>query len=221
MKLNIYLREKFGISRNEAERLIKAKQIKVNGSIAKGSQEIGGKEKIEIIKKLEERKYFAYNKPRGLLTQGKASEKSVVTIFKKEGLFPIGRLDKDSEGLMILTNDGTITTKILESESKKDKEYEVETDKPLPPNAEFKFKTGMSVPEFGKLKPAKLKTLATKIYSITIIEGKKHQVRIMFGILGSKVLKLKRIRIGNVLLGNLRPGQKRVLSKKEIEILSK
>lgn len=219
MKINIYLREKFQISRNEAERLLKAGKIKVNGKIVKGSTELTGKEKIEIIKNISKKEYFAYNKPYGLLTQGTKEEKSVVTLFKKHDLFPIGRLDKDSEGLMILTNDGTITSKILETESKKEKEYEIETDKPIPKKAETIFRRGMESRELGKLKPAKVKITADKRARISIVEGKKHQIRIMFLEMGAKVIKLKRVRIASVELGALKPGQKRPLTKKELTSL--
>lgn len=219
MKINIYLRDKFGISRNEAERLLKTGQVKVNGKIAKGSTEVEAKDKVEITKKIYEKEYFAYNKPYGLLTQGTKEEKSVVTLFKKHNLFPIGRLDKDSEGLMILTNDGSITAKVLETESKKEKEYEVETDKLIPKKAETIFRRGMDSRELGKLKPAKVKITGDKKARISIIEGKKHQIRIMFLEMGAKVIKLKRVRIASVELGALKPGQKRPLTKKELASL--
>lgn len=219
MKINIHLRDKFGISRNEAERLLKAGQIKINGKVAKGSVEVTPKDKVEITKKIHEKEYFAYNKPYGLLTQGKAEEKSVVTLFKKHHLFPIGRLDKDSEGLMILTNDGSITAKVLEAESKKEKEYEVETDKLIPKKAEITFRTGMNSRELGKLKPAKVKITADKKARISIIEGKKHQIRIMFLEMGAKVTRLKRVRIASVEIGGLKAGQKRPLTKKELASL--
>lgn len=219
MKINIHLRDKFGISRNEAERLLKTGQVKVNGKIAKGSTEVEAKDKVEITKKIYEKEYFAYNKPYGLLTQGTKEEKSVVTLFKKHNLFPIGRLDKDSEGLMILTNDGSITAKVLETESKKEKEYEVETDKLIPKKAETIFRRGMDSRELGKLKPAKVKITGDKKARISIIEGKKHQIRIMFLEMGAKVIKLKRVRIASVELGALKPGQKRPLTKKELASL--
>ena len=134
-------------------------------------------------------------------------------------LFPSHDIDKDSEGLMILTNDGTITSKILETESKKEKEYEVETDKPIPKKAETIFRRGMESRELGKLKPAKVKITADKRARISIIEGKKHQIRIMFLEMGAKVIKLKRVRIASVELGALKPGQKRPLTKKELASL--
>ena len=157
--------------------------------------------------------YLAYYKPRGLATQALGETESVVMNWKDKGLFPVGRLDKMSEGLLILTNDGRLTTKLTGPDSKFEKEYLVNVAEGIREGIPDIFAKGMETKTFGKLLPVKAKIIARHTIRIVLHEGKHHQIRVMFGELGLTITGIKRVRIGNVKLGNLRPSQTRELAE--------
>ena len=123
----------------------------------------------------------------------------------------MGRLDKESEGLLLLTNDGRFVTEVLSEDSKYEKEYIVTVKEPLRPGVVRIFKSGMETKTLGKLLPAKAKIMNKNTLQVILNEGKRHQIRIMLNELRYTIASLKRIRVGNIKLGNLRPGQTREL----------
>jgi 23S rRNA pseudouridine2605 synthase len=143
--------------------------------------------------------------------------------YRHIGLYPAGRLDKDSTGLLLLTNDGALTYRLTHPRFEHEKEYLVQLDKRLESSAITKLRTGIKL-EDGLTRPARVRTLKTEpsSYCITVHEGKKRQLRRMFASLGYRVMTLRRVRIGNLSLGNLKEGETRELTAPEVrELLGK
>jgi 23S rRNA pseudouridine2604 synthase len=153
---------------------------------------------------------MAYYKPRDLPTQDLPGRKSVITEWKEKGLYPIGRLDKSSEGLLLLTNDGRFAREVLSK--KYEKEYLVAVKEPLRQGIIKIFQSGMQTEALGKLLPAKARIINKTKFQIILNEGKRHQIRIMLNELGYTIVSLKRIRIGNIKIENLKSGQTRPIS---------
>jgi len=216
IRINKYLRDKGLASRRESDLLIRDKKILVNGKVAQLGMLINKEDRVDIKESNKKLIYLAYYKPRGLATQSIGDEPSVIKNWESKRIFPIGRLDKESEGLLILTNDGRITSKILNIKGIFEKEYLVEVREKLANNIVEIFKKGMST-EIGNLLPAQAKILNTRQIKIILHEGKKHQIRIMLGELGYTILSLKRIRIGGINIGKLKPGETRNLTKAEVD----
>ncbi len=222
IRINKYIRDKGLSSRREADALIESGKVLVNGKPAKMGMLINEGDEVTLKSNAKkEYKYLAYYKPRGLATQSEKGSPSVIGEWRDEGLFPIGRLDKESEGLLILTNDGRATTKILSSEEKFEKEYVVKTREKLREGILKIFQKGMETKSLGKLLPAQAEIIDGHTLSVSLREGKRHQIRVMLAELGYTVSGLKRIRIGHIKLGKLRPEETRELSKSEVELLFK
>lgn len=222
IRINKYIRDKGLASRKEADKLIEKGFVLVNGKRAEMGMLVGVKDKVTLKESGAQKKTcLAYYKPRGLATQTSTDAPSVIDEWQKKGLFPVGRLDKESEGLLLLTDDGRITTSILGADSKLDKEYTVKVREKLRPGIIAIFAKGMETKTFGKLLPAKARILDEHVLSITIHEGKRHQIRIMLDELNYTVTSLKRVRIGKISLGALRPNNTRALRDSEIEELLK
>jgi len=211
IRINKYLRDKGLASRREADKLIESGDVFINGKKAENGMMVKESDKVEVKGKQKEHHYVAYYKPRGLATQDLIGKKSVISEWKDSGLYPIGRLDKESEGLLLLTNDGRFVTEVLSEDSKYEKEYIVTVKEPLRPGVVRIFKSGMATKTLGKLLPAKAKIMNKNTLQVILNEGKRHQIRIMLNELRYTIASLKRIRIGNIKLGNLRPGQTREL----------
>jgi 23S rRNA pseudouridine2604 synthase len=218
IRINKYIREKGIASRKEADKLVVAGLVLINGKTAKVGEMVVESDRVEVrgdrVGKKHE--YFAYYKPRGLATQGPEGGESVITLWAKKGLFPVGRLDKESEGLLILTNDGRVSTSVLGPASGFEKEYLVKVNEPLRTGVEAIFEKGMRTETFGNLLPAKARVLDDHAISVILREGKRHQIRVMLGELGYTVSELKRVRVGGIKLSSLRPGQVRELGEKEV-----
>lgn len=210
-RINKYLRDKGLASRREADKLIESGDVFINGKKAENGMMVKESDKVEVKGKQKEHHYVAYYKPRGLATQDLVGKKSVISEWKDSGLYPIGRLDKESEGLLLLTNDGRFVTEVLSEDSKYEKEYIVTVKEPLRPGVVRIFKSGMETKTLGKLLPAKAKIMNKNTLQVILNEGKRHQIRIMLNELRYTIASLKRIRVGNIKLGNLRPGQTREL----------
>lgn len=220
IRLNKYLRDKGYASRKEADVLIEKGFILVNGKRAEIGMLVQEKDVVTLKEnKAKKKTYLAYNKPRGLATQSLGDAPSVINEWQKKGLFPVGRLDKESEGLLILTDDGRITTSILGADSKTEKEYTVKVREKLRPGLIAIFEKGMDTENLGKLLPAKAKILSDHTISISIREGKRHQVRVMLSELNYTVNSLKRVRIGKISLGSLKSGSTRPLNEGEVASL--
>ncbi len=221
IRINKYLRDEGVASRREADELVKAGSVFINGVRAEMGALVGGKDKV-TLKGVKDKEYIylAYYKPRGIPTQSN-EEENVIEQWADQGLFPIGRLDKQSEGLIILTNDGRITAKVLGAENRFEKEYLVKVKEHLRSGVERIIKKGMTTETFGKLLPAEAKIIGDSEIKIVLHEGKKHQIRVMLSELNYTVTGLKRLRIGEIKLGSLKPGETRKLISKEVETFFK
>ena len=218
IRINKYLRDKGFASRREADELISAGNILINGTVAKTGMLVNESDKV-VLNQPHPKKYvyLAYHKPRGLPTQGLSGDRSVIADWEKKGLFPVGRLDKMSEGLLILTNDGRVTTKILGTDARFEKEYIATVRENLRAGVVAIFKKGMETVSLGKLLPADAALIDSHTIKIILHEGKHHQIRVMLGDLGYTITSLKRVRIGHISLDNLERGETRPLNKKESE----
>lgn len=216
--LNKYLALKQICSRKEADRLLKSKKITVNGKLGEPGQMIYETDKVtvQIDKKLI---YLAYHKPRGIITHSpQGSERGIADIFKyPEQVFPVGRLDKASSGLIILTNDGRVTDRLLNPDFWHEKEYEVLVNKSLTPDVIRQLAAGVTLDDGYLTRRCKVYKISEKIFGIILTEGKKHQIRRMCQSVGLKVVDLKRVRIMNIELGNVKPGGYRKMVGKELE----
>ena len=222
MRINKYLAQQGYATRRSADTLIEKKRVFVNGTPATLGQKVEKTDLIEI-KDFDTThfRYILYNKPRGIITHSPAShETDILTQLKKDhkisGVFPVGRLDKDSEGLILLTNDGRITDRILNPDQEHEREYEVTVDKKVSNFLINNLTRGINI-EGYVTKPAKAtaNTMNDRIFSITLTEGKKHQVRRMCAALGFQVKALKRTRMLDLTLKNLKPGAFYELKPKE------
>lgn len=225
-RLNKYISESGFCSRREADRLIEANRVTINGKkpelgtkVMPGDDvRVDNKSIAATAKNKSDRVYIAYNKPIGITctTEKKVKGNIVHAIGHKERIFPIGRLDKPSEGLIFLTSDGDIVNKILRAENAHDKEYVVTVDKPI--SERFVKRMSQGVPILGTItNPCKVTPQGKFVFRIILTQGLNRQIRRMCEYLGYEVKKLKRVRIMNVKLGNLKPGQWRDLSEQEMK----
>ncbi len=216
--INKYLALKKISSRKEADRLLKAGKIRINGRLAEPGQMVGESDEVDVDVN-ENFIYLAYHKPKGIIThspQGK--EKSIADIFKtKEKVFPIGRLDKASSGLIILTNDGRITDRLLNPDVWHEKEYEVTVNKKLEPRTLRQLEQGVKLDDGYLTRPCKTRMLGDRKFGIILTEGKKHQIRRMCQALGYHVDELKRIRVINIRLADIKAGGFREIKGQEKE----
>ena len=226
INLNKYISSTGICSRREAEKLITDGKVTINGQptqlgnrVFEGDDvRINGQPLIAKPKTL----YIAFNKPVGIVstTDSKERKNIVKYINHPERLFPIGRLDKPSEGLIFLTNDGDIVNKILRAGNNHEKEYIVTVDKPI--NDEFIEKMSSGIPILGTVtKKCKVEMISDYIFNITLTQGLNRQIRRMCEHLGFEVTKLKRTRIMNVNLGSLKTGEWRELTSAEMDIINK
>lgn len=226
MRINKYLTQANYCSRREADRLIEAGKIKINSQKAKLGDQVGSSDKVFIDRnQIEldqiEKIYLAYNKPVGVIctTDPKAKGNIVSAVGSPERVYPVGRIDVASSGLILLTNDGDLVNKILKAENKVEKEYIVEVDHKITPGFLDKMHHGVNIGARRKTLPAYVKKINDRNFSITIMEGRKRQVRRMCEALGYEATGLIRVRIGNLTLGKLAPGQSKRISKQKIEAL--
>jgi len=207
-------------SRRKAEDLIAAGKVKVNGkTISLGDQaEEDDKITVEGIGVKKQRKiYLMFNKPLGCVTA--LSDKQYKTVNDyikiKERVFPIGRLDYNTSGLLLLTNDGDFANKIMHPRNEIKKTYLVRINRPILEKEMSIIEHGVNLND-GKTSPAKIRLLSDKLLELTIHEGRYRVVRRMFEELGIQVKALERVRIGHLNLGTLKEGQYRSLTRKEI-----
>ena len=209
IRINKYLRDKGLASRREADKLVEDGLVFINRKKAVNGMLVNESDKVEVRGKQKEYQYIAYYKPRGLATQDIKGKKSVISEWADKGLYPIGRLDKESEGLLLLTNDGRFAREVLSENPKYEKEYVVTVKEPLRAGIPAIFKSGMKTKILGKLLPAKAEIINRTTLRVVLNEGKRHQIRIMLSELRYTITSLKRVRIGDINLGNLKPRQTR------------
>lgn len=220
-RLNKYLSDAGYCSRREADKLIEAGEVKIDGKVALvGSRVLPGQlveVKGKTLSKDESLVLIAFHKPRGIVcTTDKREKDNIIDYINyPKRIYPIGRLDKDSEGLILLTNDGNIVNKILRAGNHHEKEYIVTVNKPITSN----FLKGMAagVPILDTVtNPCEIKALDKFTFQIILTQGLNRQIRRMCEYFGYKVLTLKRIRIMNINLGHLQVGGYRNVTEKEI-----
>ncbi|MDQ3552645.1 MAG: 23S rRNA pseudouridine(2604) synthase RluF [Bacteroidota bacterium] len=223
--LNKYISESGFCSRREADRYIEEGRVSINGKEAhKGNRVVAGdvvKIDGEPLPKRQAAVYLMLNKPKGITCTTDLKDKTNIIQYvnHKQRIFPIGRLDKLSEGLIFLTNDGDIVNKILRAGNGHEKEYIVTTDK----NFDFDFikqmREGVRIPG-GKTKPCFVKGEGPNRFRIILTQGLNRQIRRMCEALGYRVSSLKRIRIMNITLSGLAPGKWRYFTPAEIESIN-
>ena len=227
MRINKYLAEQKIASRREADVLVSEGKVLINDKVAVLGQAVNEGDKVKVAGSTKKYVYLAYYKGRGVITHSPAEgEVDIITRLKKDysitNVAPVGRLDKDSEGLIILSNDGRITGPLLDPEANHEKEYEVTVDKPITGMFTKIMELGVEI-EGYRTKPAIVKTSTrnNKKFNITLTEGKKHQIRRMCAALGYQVQSLKRVRIMSLEVGTLKPNQYRKISGNELKQLLK
>ena len=225
MRINKLLSNYGYCSRKEVRRLIEDERIIVNGKLCEQGQWVKESDDIfldgERVQK-KEKIYIALNKPRGIVcTLSREIKDNIIDFLNyKDYVFPVGRLDKDSEGLIIMTNDGDLANRILSSESYHEKEYIVTLDQPFYDDFIEKMERGVEI--LGQVtKPCKLKRINENTYSIILTQGLNRQIRRMSKVFGFNVVKLERIRILNITLEDIEYGKWRCINREEIEILEK
>ncbi len=217
MRINKYLASKKYCTRREADELIAGGKVQINGRRAQLGDKVQETDDVKVTFKPRTFRYFAYNKPRGVVThsaQGE-EEKEILDLIPEKGVHPVGRLDKDSFGLIILTDDGRLTDALLNPDHEHEKEYEVKTLTPVPRFFKGKMEAGVDIGGYTT-KPCTIDMYDDSHFSITITEGKKHQIRRMCGALGQSAVELKRKRILNISLGKLKSGAYRAIEGKEL-----
>lgn len=230
MRLQVFLSHSGACSRRKAMELIKQGQVIVSGKIVyEPSYEVNADAQVYLgAKKVELRKnsYLVLNKPRGVVTTlyDKYAKHTVKDLLPAgyRHLYPVGRLDKDSEGLLLFTNDGDLAFRLLHPRFKVDKVYYVQARGRLRREDIRRLEKGVFI-DGRRTHPAKISLISSKpgstAFKITIHEGRKRQIRLMLAGLGSKVTCLRRIQYGPLRLDNLRPGEWRMLTQDEVACL--
>ncbi|MFF2500755.1 23S rRNA pseudouridine(2604) synthase RluF [Peribacillus sp. NPDC058075] len=226
MRINKFISESGITSRRGADKWIAEGRVTINGTVAElGSQaEPGDDVRVDgkPIKVEQQNVYIALNKPIGITSTTEKHIKGNIVDFVNHPLriFHIGRLDKDSSGLILLTNDGDIVNEILRAENKHEKEYIVTVDKPITASFIKDMSSGVEILDTKTL-PCKVKQLTQYTFNITLMQGLNRQIRRMCSALGYEVRDLHRIRIMNIHLDGLANGQWRDLTEDELTELFK
>lgn len=219
IRINKYLAALDLSTRRGADELIKKRAVRINGRIAVLGDIVNKGDKVEAAGAATRKKYsyFAYYKPRSVITHSpQKGEKSIAAVFEKKGIFPVGRLDKESEGLIILTDDGRVVKKLLSPEYGREKEYIVKVRTPLKTNFLKKIGGGVNI-EGYLTKKCRADKIGDFTFKIILTEGKKHQIRRMCAAFGYAVAGLKRTRVINIRLETLKPNQSREIKGPELE----
>jgi len=217
MRIQRFIALNSSFSRRAAEKLIDEGRVKLNGKtvIEQGVQVVPGdsvKVNGKLLKPVEEKITIMLNKPKGYVTtkSDELNRKTVMDLIPNKNLVPVGRLDKDTEGLLLFTNDGDLAYNLTHPKFEHEKEYEVRLRNPLSKEDKEKLEKGVKI-DGRRTAPSKITNLKGKECNITIHEGRKRQIRRMFEVVGNKVIYLKRIRIGKLKLGTLKVGKFKIL----------
>ncbi len=230
MRINNYISSAGLCSRRKADELIRAGKVTINGVVAVLGATVNPADLVAVdgqtVKPVKTDIYIALNKPRGIISTTERQVKGNIIDFVNhpERIFPVGRLDKDSEGLILLTNDGSCVNKILRNENKHEKEYIVTVNKPIRPA----FLKGMSAgvriynpvrKEYTLTNPSRVVQIDDRTFRIFLTQGLNRQIRRMCSHFGYQVVKLLRVRILNIELKDLPSGQWRDLTEEELRTL--
>jgi 23S rRNA pseudouridine2604 synthase len=224
MRLNKYLSETGMCSRREADAWIVSGRVSINGKRAELGTQVQEGDEVCVdnhtvgTRKKKKKIYICLNKPVGITctTEHGVKDNIVDFIGHEERIFPIGRLDKESEGLILLTNNGDIVNDILRSENNHEKEYLVTVDKPITDTFIAGMAGGVRILD-TKTKPCKVSRLGKYEFRIILTQGLNRQIRRMCEVFGYDVKRLQRVRIVNVRLDNLKPGRWRNLTEAELK----
>nr|WP_072537316.1 pseudouridine synthase [Anaerococcus mediterraneensis] len=228
MRINKFIAQSGYTSRRKADLLIKNGKVRVNGkNISEPGMIVDKNDLVEIEGKklvLEDKFYIKLYKPVSFITSNydPYNDKDLNDLVNiEQRFFAAGRLDKDSEGLLIITNDGEFTNNIIHPRFKLEKEYIVKTDKALSKDQIKKFCQGLNIGNGEITSDSKIKLIGKNTYRVIIHQGYNRQIRRMFDYFGSKVISLKRIRIGSIKLGDLKKKEYRYFTKEEMKFVEK
>lgn len=232
IRINKYLSMAGFCSRRAADEMISKGQVTVDGVVAKEGTKVKPGQSVcvdgQMIKLLDEYRVFAFYKPVGYISSLSDEQGQGIGKFIPSGLrlYPVGRLDKDSEGLLLLTNDGELMNAILRAAGGHEKEYIVKVNKDISEDFLHRIESGVKITNGAtgdKITTAPCKTtkIDVRSFKIVLIQGLNRQIRRMCGAFGYNVISLKRIRIMNILLGNLKPGELVEITKEELMELKK
>lgn len=228
MRLNKFISETGICSRREADRWIEQGRVKINGKPAQLGTQVEDGDEVRVNGKVigdgrkQQRVYIALNKPVGIVCTTDRSERDNITdhVNHPVRIFPIGRLDKDSEGLILLTSDGDIVNELLRVENKHEKEYVVTVNKPVTDRLITGMAGGVHLPELGETtRPCVVTKINSSTLRIVLTQGLNRQIRRMCEVFGYEVRRLQRVRFVNIRLGKLRPGEWRDLEPHELREL--
>jgi len=218
VRINKYLAFQKICARREADELIVQGKVKINGRKAVLGEKVNEKDKVSVESNIKKFIYLALNKPRGVITHSpQEGEKAIKDIINLEkDVFPLGRLDKDSSGLIILTNDGRITDRLLNPKYEHEKEYIVKIKGSITESFLKKMANGIKLDDGYITKECEVQKISNNRFSIILTEGKKHQIRRMCDKLGQVISDLKRVRVMNIKLQSLVEGDYREIKGTEL-----
>lgn len=226
MRINKYIAYSGYTSRRKADELIIAGKVKINGQvIIEPGIKVNDGDRVEVsgkVLEIEKKFYIKLYKPVGFITSNfdPYNEKDLNDLIDiDERFFAAGRLDKDSEGLLIITNDGDFTNNLIHPKFKLDKEYIVKIDKKLIKDQEKRFEKGLDIGNGEKTSDAKLEYLGDNTYRVIIHQGYNRQIRRMFKVFNANVINLKRIRIGKIKLSDLKEKEYRYFNDEELKFV--
>lgn len=226
VRINKYLSASGYCSRREADRYLEEGRVTVDGKPAGVGDRVGPEQTVCVdgikIQNNPERILIAFHKPAGVVCTSSRKDKDNIIDFLHfdERIYPVGRLDKDSTGLILLTNDGELTDRILRARNGHEKEYEVTVNKPMKREVIRAMEQG--VPILGTMtRPCRIQKLDDRRFRMILTQGLNRQIRRMCEYFGYRVLTLKRVRIMNIELGNMREGQWRYVTREELDELEK
>jgi 23S rRNA pseudouridine2604 synthase len=227
-RLNKYLSEVGYCSRRAADKLIEAGRVTINGKVPEMGTKVSPEDIVKvddelILKRKQDHVYLAFNKPLGIVctTDTRIEKNNIIDYINyPKRIFPIGRLDKPSEGLILLTDDGNIVNKILRASNNHEKEYAVTVDKPISQTFIERMSSGIHLEELNKTtKKCEVKKLSSHTFSIILTQGLNRQIRRMCEYLNYDVIALQRVRIMNIKL-DIPVGNYRELTKEELKMLN-
>ena len=223
MKIDKYIGQNGFTSRRKAFTLIEEKRVKVNNKIANFSTKVNKGDKVFIDDvELEAKEfvpvYIVYNKPKGIICTTEKIKNNIITaIGHPQTIYPVGRLDKDSEGLILLTNHGEVIDKIINSEFGHEKEYLVTLNFPVREKFLKEIAEGIEIPgELTKPCVVSLEPGTKRVFRIILTQGLNRQIRRMCNVYDYQVLKLQRLRVMHITLGKLKPGEWRSMTEEEL-----
>ena len=228
VRINKYLSEAGVCSRREADRQVEAGNVTIDGVVASMGAKVLPDQTVlfcgKPVKKEEEMILLAFHKPTGIVCTAEKREKNNVVdyINYPKRIYPIGRLDKDSEGLILLTNDGDLINAMMRGANRHEKEYIVKTDREITPDFLEKMAKGIYLKDLDiTTRECEIEQIGKFTFRIVLTQGVNRQIRRMCEACGYRVKALKRIRIMNILLGNLKPGKWREVTGEELEQLQR